>query len=957
MDQDPYASPYSAPDPNAVVWTNPNAPLTAPVVSNITPSSLTVSFSFPSNPADTWYQAQASLTTDVTDPVNGFVPTGIPFPVLQGSGGTATVNYLAAGQPYFVRVCAMSNNPNGTPACSPPSQMTSTQFLPPPNPVEAVISASDPGTGYSSFTVTVPQNQSNTTSPAFVEVMFTTGTAPSSPVFVNLTGITPSNGSYAVPIVGSQLLPNTSYYNLTARFGASSLIEQNQDPYASLPSAPDTNPLNAAWTKPIPPANYPAVSNVTSSSFTASFYFPNNPSGTFYDVEAVPVNNTFAVPPSTSSPIQQGPPGTPSAPVPLTGLTSGTPYIVQVRALSNHDAQDPSGSYDELSPTTPPITTFINQGTITASSLTSLTATWALSQSALNNVASLQVTASNASGGFVAVSSGIVPSLQPLITVASLPLANASYTLQLQNFVPNASGGLTANNYAGGQVTGMTPAAIPYAPLLANGGTTTQLTITVKIQPDTNSPDSLYALQITPPTGSAGYLAGTSGGTPYNFLQSTPSWMTAGQWAANDANVLLNVPQNVTYQSSVLVQQKFPQQWLISTSTSILTPGVVTVTSIGQAGNSGVLVDGVLFGIPASGNITASFATPMDSSILTSSIVVESLQLGSRTPVTPTMNFGANTQTLLISYAWLPNTAYHIGVPAGLKDAYGFTTPQPADYYFLTGPDLSKPSDISPPLATIASVSSGNSSWRASTAAEVTAPNGSLSVHVDPGAIPAGGFVVPRSEFLSPAYPVTTGAPIAAGVDVSGDSVLQRAQPVEILIYRSIVDTPGAASLPPPGNADAPVYLTLTAPPNFAQQALVVQGIYALVNGAWVPVPGSTVNLGGNSVTAPITNSGVYALTGSLPTALNNSHAYPVPYKPSIDFNGITFKNLAVDSTIKIYTIMGELVKQLQNVGTNATVNWNPVTNSNGDPVASGVYIYQIKNPYSEKRGKLVIIR
>ena len=40
----------------------------------------------------------------------------------------------------------------------------------------------------------------------------------------------------------------------------------------------------------------------------------------------------------------------------------------------------------------------------------------------------------------------------------------------------------------------------------------------------------------------------------------------------------------------------------------------------------------------------------------------------------------------------------------------------------------------------------------------------------------------------------------------------------------------------------------------------------------------------------------------------------------------------------------------------NTPYPWN-VTNLNGSPVASGVYIYQIKNSFTEKRGKLIIIR
>ena len=61
-------------------------------------------------------------------------------------------------------------------------------------------------------------------------------------------------------------------------------------------------------------------------------------------------------------------------------------------------------------------------------------------------------------------------------------------------------------------------------------------------------------------------------------------------------------------------------------------------------------------------------------------------------------------------------------------------------------------------------------------------------------------------------------------------------------------------------------------------------------------------------------------------------------------------------STIKIYTITGELVQLLQTDANADPVQWN-VKNKSGDNVASGVYIYQIKNSFSEKRGKLVIIR
>jgi hypothetical protein len=132
-------------------------------------------------------------------------------------------------------------------------------------------------------------------------------------------------------------------------------------------------------------------------------------------------------------------------------------------------------------------------------------------------------------------------------------------------------------------------------------------------------------------------------------------------------------------------------------------------------------------------------------------------------------------------------------------------------------------------------------------------------------------------------------------------------------------------------------------------------GIYAYTTQGLTLVTGSKTNADG-TVSAPIRQSGVYILAAAFTTDLSGAYAYPVPYKPSAGHTVITFKNLALDSTIKIYTIMGELVKQLDNGSTSDKVTWD-VKNRDGDNVASGVYIYQIKNAYSEKRGKVVIIR
>lgn len=71
----------------------------------------------------------------------------------------------------------------------------------------------------------------------------------------------------------------------------------------------------------------------------------------------------------------------------------------------------------------------------------------------------------------------------------------------------------------------------------------------------------------------------------------------------------------------------------------------------------------------------------------------------------------------------------------------------------------------------------------------------------------------------------------------------------------------------------------------------------------------------------------------------------------------IQFVNVPNPSTIRIYTIRGDLVKTI-NVGDNVggIVTWDQVTDF-GQFVVSGVYIYHIESPYGKKIGKFAIVR
>jgi len=88
---------------------------------------------------------------------------------------------------------------------------------------------------------------------------------------------------------------------------------------------------------------------------------------------------------------------------------------------------------------------------------------------------------------------------------------------------------------------------------------------------------------------------------------------------------------------------------------------------------------------------------------------------------------------------------------------------------------------------------------------------------------------------------------------------------------------------------------------------------------------------------------------------LNRVKAYPNPYRGD-KHSQIIFDNLTANIRIKIYTLKGELVREIKEQGGDRAY-WD-VRNKNGEKVSSGTYIYYITNPKGqEKKGKAAIIR
>lgn len=87
--------------------------------------------------------------------------------------------------------------------------------------------------------------------------------------------------------------------------------------------------------------------------------------------------------------------------------------------------------------------------------------------------------------------------------------------------------------------------------------------------------------------------------------------------------------------------------------------------------------------------------------------------------------------------------------------------------------------------------------------------------------------------------------------------------------------------------------------------------------------------------------------------SVSQMRAFPIPFRPE-GANSITFDQMPVDSTIRIYTTSGTMVKEIR-AGAES-VSWD-VKNDSGDDVGSGVYFVRVSGSGGEKTLKIVVQR
>ena len=84
-------------------------------------------------------------------------------------------------------------------------------------------------------------------------------------------------------------------------------------------------------------------------------------------------------------------------------------------------------------------------------------------------------------------------------------------------------------------------------------------------------------------------------------------------------------------------------------------------------------------------------------------------------------------------------------------------------------------------------------------------------------------------------------------------------------------------------------------------------------------------------------------------------HVFPNPFKPSLGHSKVTFRNIPLNSTIRVTTISGDLVKTFDSTGQTDIV-WD-VKGEDQNESASGVYLYWVTYQGSVSSGKIFVIR
>jgi len=237
-------------------------------------------------------------------------------------------------------------------------------------------------------------------------------------------------------------------------------------------------------------------------------------------------------------------------------------------------------------------------------------------------------------------------------------------------------------------------------------------------------------------------------------------------------------------------------------------------------------------------------------------------------------------------------------------------------------------------------------------------------LNIPAGKLPANSYVTISTNPVTAPLKVTPAVITAANAKILADadvySSVAAESIVEIVVYDSANNQYTGADL---------TDITLTLAYNDTNNDGIVDNAavpmrektlrpYVLneVTQTWDLLSKGDYNTTGNTVNVDVPHFSVFALIGCEDTDLTNAIAYPVPFKGSRGDTVITFKNVGSVATIKIYNLLGELVKTIEEDDGDGITTW-PAENETNEKLGSGIYFYFIENTKETKKGKLLIVK
>jgi hypothetical protein len=391
---------------------------------------------------------------------------------------------------------------------------------------------------------------------------------------------------------------------------------------------------------------------------------------------------------------------------------------------------------------------------------------------------------------------------------------------------------------------------------------------------------------------------------------------------------------------------------------------------VGQPGTKTFFQDQLQVGVPYDAPVQISFTDVFQLPTLAGSIQVIAAadhlgnSSGISVPVTLTPDTSNQIVTIQPQTAWTGNTLYDIQISPKLLNLDGAPLDGTYNLYFLTRLNQQEDNVVLNPLTAPglpAAVGTGPIEPMSIhlSAESLSAPYTVLSsrnplsapLTVDPRIIQTANS---KAQAAGGAYRVPLALQEINAYDSNGNLMGPLSVPAELTInYGGGFSAPGAG-----GALIRPQTLSL----------YVLDQTHSL----WVKIPASQNSEALNTVTAPVTQLSVFALIGNADGSAADTFVFPVPWRPhgpnagtgvgqtGTEASGMTFGNLPSECTIKIYTVTGDLVRQIQHSDTGAAIQgeepWDGKT-THGEIAASGVYLWRVESSVDSKNGKLMIIR